>query len=357
MNFSGLTLDPTQQSVAMRLEHIAQCLCANQIPAKGLYLTGPVGRGKTMLVDHFYQSLTTPRKVRLHFHHFMKAVHNRLAELSGRSDPLYHIALGWAEEYQVLCLDEFMVEDIADAMLLGTLWRHLFELDVILVTTSNTAPQQLYWNGLQRARFLPAIELIEQHCEIFHLDHGIDYRRAVDQSSGLPFFTTKHGHAALCAQLLPNAPATAPLQVLGRPISVLGHSDRIAVFDFWQLCSGPRSQRDYMELATQFEVIALVGVPCFSYIATNPLVHGVDEHYYRDAADLQLSKLDNEARRFMALVDECYDRNCLVIVDTADAEHAAAAQHPDQLYHGVHLRTPFERCASRLIEMQAWSVD
>lgn len=358
MNFAEITLDPEQQLAAERLTHIASCLESNQQPAQGLYVSGPVGRGKSMLMDRFYQNLRIERKSRMHYHHFMKAVHTQLAEHSGKADPLYYIALNWADAYQVLCLDEFMVEDIADAMLLGTLWRHLFELDVILVTTSNTLPAQLYKNGLQRDRFLPAIELLTRHCEIIELDHGIDYRRQGATTQNYPYFTCQQGaetvHAKLFGDHQGRAMNSSLLDVLGRPIRLLAYSANTAVFDFWDLCSGPRSQRDYMELAAHYMVIVVVGVPRFSYVPATAILHGVEENYQRQAQTLHMSKLDDEARRFMALVDECYDRGCLVVVDTAGSEDAPAATYPDELYQGVHLRTPFERCASRLIEMQSW---
>lgn len=358
MNFAEIVLDPHQQLVADRLTHIATCLESNQLPAQGLYVSGPVGRGKSMLMDQFYQNLRIERKSRMHYHHFMKAVHAELAEHSGKTNPLYHIALNWADAYQVLCLDEFMVEDIADAMLLGTLWRYLFELDVVLVTTSNTLPAHLYRNGLQRDRFLPAIDLLTRHCEIIELDHGVDYRRQVMTTQQYPYFTRQLGAEAVCAQLFharhDRAIHGSTLEVLGRPIQLLANSENTAVFDFWDLCSGPRSQRDYMELAGRYQVIAVIGVPRFSYVPATAILHGVEENYQRQAQTLHMSKLDDEARRFMALIDECYDRGCLVVVDTADSEDAPAATYPDELYQGVHLRTPFERCSSRLIEMQSW---
>lgn len=358
MNVTEIILDPQQQFVAERLAHIATCLESNKLPAQGLYVAGPVGRGKSMLVDSFYQNLRIERKSRMHYHHFMKAVHAQLAEHSGKANPLHHVALNWADAYQVLCLDEFMVEDIADAMLLGTLWRHLFELDVVLVTTSNTLPDNLYKNGLQRDRFLPAIELLTRHCEIIELDHGIDYRRQASAEQRYPYFTCQQGVEAVCTQLFgahqTKVRTGTTLEVLGRPIRMLANSDKIAVFNFWDLCSGPRSQRDYMELAACYQVIAVLEVPRFSYIPATAILHGVEENYQREAQTLHMSKLDDEARRFMALVDECYDKGCLIVVDTADSEDAPAATYPDELYQGVHLRTPFERCASRLFEMQSW---
>ena len=358
MNFADINLDPQQRMVAKRLAHIARCFESQQLPAQGLYLCGPVGRGKSMLVDNFYDNLCIARKSRMHYHHFMKAVHAQLAQHGGKINPLYHVALNWAEAYQVLCLDEYMVEDIADAMLLGTLWRHLFELDVVLVTTSNTLPRNLYKNGLQRERFLPAIELLTRHCEIIELDNGIDYRRQTCVEQKYPYFTRQRGPKAVFAQLFgdeqPGVAGGTTLEVLGRPIKTLASTDKAVVFDFWDLCSGPRSQRDYMELAARYQVIAVTAVPRFSYIPATAILHGVEENYQRQTQILHMSKLDDEARRFMALVDECYDNKCLIVVDTAAVKTTPAATYPDELYQGVHLRTPFERCASRLIEMQSW---
>lgn len=357
------SLDASQQYAVTRLQHIQMRLERDQVVERGLYLYGPVGRGKSMLVNSFFQSLKITDKQRLHYHHFMREVHHCLARHAGKSDPLYHVAVDWANQYRVLCLDEFMVEDIADAMLLGTLFSHLFALDVVLVTTSNTPPRQLYHNGLQRQRFLPAIELLEKYCEVLELDGGVDYRltthAALQQLDSFPFFLQRQTTKACLQRLITlSAPLSGPgvLTVLGRPIHTLGSNQIAAAFNFESLCAGPRSHRDYIELAGDYKVILVDQLPCFSYLPEKDIVHGVEETYQRERQDLHVSKLDNEARRFMALVDECYDRGCLVMVNTCDTSYAEAANKPEQLYQAHQLRQPFARCASRLYEMQGWVV-
>ncbi|RUO29025.1 cell division protein ZapE [Aliidiomarina sedimenti] len=348
MNADSLTLDPAQEQVAQRLNHLRQRLEQQQECERGLYIEGPVGRGKSMLMNQFYQKLQCPAKIRLHYHHFMRRVHQALQQHAGKENPLRHVAIDWAANYRVLCLDEFMVEDIADAMLLGTLWTHLFALDVILVTTSNTAPDQLYRNGLQRDRFLPAIEQIKLHCEVVHLDGGSDYRLS-EQTENPPYYWLQQSEQAfrqhvenLAAEL--SAPHT--LEVLGRPLECRGSNEAVALFDFADLCDGPRSQRDYMELASRYRAIAVNQLPAFSYQAEKAIVHGVEESYQREHQETHFSKRDNEARRFIALVDECYDRQCLLLIN--------AEKMPAELYQAKQLAVPFARCSSRLYEMQRW---
>lgn len=353
-------LDSSQQDALNRLQHIRTCLEHDQAVEQGLYLYGPVGRGKSMLMDAFYQHLEITHKCRLHYHHFMREVHRDLERYTGVDNPLQRIALDWATRYRVICLDEFMVEDIADAMLLGTLFKHLFALEVLLVTTSNTHPQALYANGLQRDRFLPAIDLLSHHCEILALDGGVDYRRQQPLTAdNFPFFSQRRPLDSWCHQLVATCgPLNGPteLNILGRMIPLLASNHCIAAFDFNDLCAGPRSQRDYMELADTYKVIFVDKLPCFSYLPDKEIVHGVEETYQREKQNLHVSKLDNEARRFMALIDECYDRDCLVIVNTCDTAYAEAAARPEQLYQAHQLRQPFARCASRLYEMQQWAL-
>lgn len=347
MTSTSFTLDPAQRRVRDFLQHLLQCLHTNRPVARGAYIWGPVGRGKTMLMDRFYADLHCENKIRIHYHHFMAKVHSALQHYSGHADPLRSIAADWALQYQVLCIDEFMVEDIADAMLLGTLWQHLFDLDVLLVTTSNTPPHELYANGLQRQRFLPTIQLLQANCDILQLDGGCDYRRQNDHN--LPFYLQHQRREALTAvveQRTGSVHECGVISVMGRQLQPLWANERAIGFAFDELCSGPRSQRDYMELAARYAVIAVADVPEFSYIPDKELVHGVEESYQRDQQDLHVSKLDNEARRFIALIDECYDQHCLVI--------ASAAVAPHQLYQARQLATAFQRCASRLYEMQRW---
>ena len=358
MIYIDYELDSSQQVALSRLQHIRTCLEQNQAAEHGLYLYGPVGRGKSMLMDAFYQHLKITEKCRLHYHHFMREVHRDLERHAGIANPLQRIAVDWAKRYRIICLDEFMVEDIADAMLLGTLFKHLFALEVLLVTTSNTHPQALYANGLQRDRFLPAIDLLCQHCEVLALDGGVDYRRQRPLTAdNFPFFTQRRSldswYEQLTAAYGPLDGATE-LTILGRAIPLLASNQHVAAFNFDALCAGPRSQRDYMELADTYKVIFVDKLPCFSYLPDKDIVHGVEETYQREKQELHVSKLDNEARRFMALIDECYDRDCLVIVNTCDTAYAQAAARPEELYQAHQLRQPFARCASRLYEMQQW---
>lgn len=331
----------------------------------GAYIIGPVGRGKTMLMDLFFQHVVvhlsryqtsdkvdaSNGKIRLHFHHFMRRVHQELAACQGEANPLAGIAKRWASQYALLCFDEFVVEDIGDAMLLGTLWRELFSHGVMLVATSNAAPAQLYRNGLQRSRFLPAIALLEQHCELLSLDSGMDYRRVqhsdwhwygVDQAND---WLWQRG-AELDSTLTAPAAASTPMILLGRPLRYLWQSKELIAFDFMALCSGPRSQLDYIELAKQFRVIAIANVPVFLPHSDTAILHGVEENYQREHSSVFVSRLDNEARRFIALVDECYEQDCLLII---------TSQVPAfELYQASQLAFAFERTVSRLFEMQTW---
>ncbi|RVU41863.1 cell division protein ZapE [Rheinheimera riviphila] len=318
------------------------------LPPQGLYIYGPVGRGKTMLMDLFYQQLATTQKIRLHFHHFMARVHQELHQLSGQPEPLRRIAKTWAARYQILCFDEFFVTDIGDAMLLGTLWRELFALKVVLVATSNSAPADLYANGLQRSRFLPAITLLEQHCQLFALDHGVDYRRL--QQHPMRFYLQQSAPGQLAELATTHFGPLQPMskiRLLERDIPCLWRNEVIIGFDFMALCSGPRSQLDYMALASQFRAIAVTDVPQFTKVSDTAILHGVEENYQREPQDMFVSKLDNEARRFIALVDECYERQTLLLLS---AEVAIA-----ELYQASQLSFAFERTISRLHQMQSWT--
>jgi cell division protein ZapE len=320
---------------------------------KGLYIFGPVGRGKTMLMDLFFASVTNQAKIRLHFHHFMQRVHQELHALTGTSDPLLVIAKRWATQYQLLCFDEFFVNDIGDAMLLGTLWRHLFAEGVVLVTTSNAHPTELYRDGLQRSRFLPTIELLQHHCDIHNLDNHIDYRRLIPAEMQFlqvqpPEDWLQNTAALRYGSVFPAAKAidSEYIQVLNRPIRYLWRNQHIIAFDFMALCSGPRSQLDYMALASEYKAIALSQVPQFTAQSATAILHGVEENYQREHSNIYVSRLDNEARRFIALVDECYEKDCLLIIST----EAPLLE----LYQASQLSFAFERCISRLYEMQRW---
>ena len=348
-----LIADPAQQRLVSQLDHLQQQL-ENGEAGTGIYLYGPVGRGKTMLMDWFFDSTATSRKLRLHFHHFMAAVHQELRARQGEADPLVHVARSWAQKYQLLCFDEFFVSDIGDAMLLATLWRQLFAEGVVLVATSNCAPENLYQNGLQRARFLPFIDLLQQHCQILSLDAGIDYRRQQPTNWRYLGIQKNQDWLQQQAEQLYGAVEPCPLiQLHGRPIPALWRNDQVIAFDFMALCSGPRSQLDYMALCQpdqgrQYLAIALANIPQFLPHSDTAILHGVEESYQREHSNVFVSKLDNEARRLIALVDECYERGVLLL--------CTASTPPEHWYQASQLSFAFERTVSRLHEMQRWVV-
>jgi cell division protein ZapE len=295
-------------------------------PVRGLYLWGSVGRGKTWLMDLFFASLPFTDKRRRHFHRFMHDVHRRLAQLRRRRSPLERVAAEIAQDTRVLCFDELYVADIADAMILGGLFAGLFARGVTLVATSNVAPAQLYQGGLQRERFLPTIALIEQHLEVLQLAGPIDYRLRQLTGAGIYLPADAPGTSARLQALFTRlagqeAQRGGNIEIAGRPIAVLAASAAAVWFDFGSLCATARSTDDYIEIAREYPSVLLSGVPV------------LDELH------------DDEARRFIALVDELYDRNVNLII--------AAAAPPAQLYRGERLRALFTRTASRLTEMQS----
>jgi len=297
-------------------------------PVKGLYFWGGVGRGKTCLMDMFYHSLPEGLATRLHFHRFMQRIHNELnsGTYKGKKNPLPAIAKTLAKESKILCFDEFFVSDIADAMILGTLLEALFEQGVILIATSNIIPNDLYRNGLQRERFMPAIKLINQNCHIFNLDNGIDYRfRTLQQAELYHFPLDKAANDNLndyYQQLTTGQhPEKKDLEISGRNIEILGEAESILYISFKQLCQSARSQNDYIELARLFNTVLIAGLSVMT-----------DE--------------DNDAaRRFIAMIDEFYERNVTLII--------SAEQAMQQIYSGSLLSFEFDRCLSRLKEMQS----
>jgi len=277
-------------------------------------------------MDLFHESLPGSDKRRVHFHRFMLEVHARIRELGEREDPLAEVAAGYAASLRVLCLDEFFVSDIGDAMILGRLLQQLFERGVVLVTTSNTAPPNLYRDGLQRARFVPAIALLERHCVVLQLQSPHDYRlRSLTQA---PTWHQPLGAPAERALEACYARLTAdtvrdgePLQVNGRTIPTVDASEGVAWFEFAALCEGPRAAADYIEIARDFHTVLLANVPEFDRLR------------------------EDAALRFVHLIDELYDRNVNLV--------ASAAAAPAALYRGQRHAQAFERTASRLIEMQS----
>ncbi len=321
---SDLVARPATSGRLARLRR--RLLGASDPPPPGAYLWGGVGRGKTFAMDLFFDSLPFEDKLRAHFHRLMYRVHRRLRDTDQRRDPLDVVAEELAGQARVICFDEFFVSDIGDAMILGRLLRGLFERQVCLVATSNIPPQELYADGLQRQKFLPAIELIETHTEVVEVDGETDYRLRVLKQADIY-------HSPLTAQAEQNleryfgeiAPDTGTrdqqLEVLGRDIATRRRADGVVWFTFDALCGGPRSQNDYIEIARSFQTVLLSEVP--------PLDH----------------LKENEARRFIALVDEFYDRRVKLII--------SAACPIDELYSGQRLVREFERTISRLREMQS----
>ena len=292
----------------------------------GLYIWGGVGRGKTFLMDLFFETLQIQQKKRIHFHRMMHEIHSRLQALDGAEDPLDQVAAGIAADTQVLCFDEFFVSDIGDAMILGRLLDCLFRRSVTLVATSNTEPDELYRDGLQRQRFLPAIEQLKRHTQVVHMDGKVDYRLRLLQQAGT-YLSPHDATAEMKLQHFFDESASSQitagsmLDINGRDIRTRLCAKGIAWFDFVDICDGPRSQNDYIELARWYPTVIVSGIPQFD------------------------GRLENQARRFIALVDEFYDRRVKLIVSTAVSV--------DILYSGQRLGFEFDRTISRLIEMQS----
>lgn len=312
---------PTRNGFFQRLFNNKQTL----EPVPGLYMWGGVGRGKTYLMDLFYETLPFTEKKRIHFHRFMQSVQDELKLVRNLQNPLDIIAEKTAGNIRILCLDEFQVHDIADAMILAGLLDSLFKRGVTLVTTSNTEPDLLYLNGLQRDRFLPAIELIKTYTAVFNVDGGNDYRlRALNQAQTWLSPPDEQSNAKLREyfnQLSTSSTSRKDLNIFNRAIPVVCRSEGVAWFDFEALCDGPRGQADYIELSRIFHTVLLSGIPVMD------------------------RENDDQARRFIELIDEFYDRHVNLI--------ASAYAAPGSLYRGKRLNAMFERTSSRLLEMQS----
>jgi cell division protein ZapE len=364
-----LNHDVAQLQAALALDKLSQklMLSHSQLPflnslkkiftkpeaIQGIYFHGRVGRGKTMLMDLFYQQLNLTRKRRMHFHHFMEDVHQKLHDFSGKDNPLVLIANSWATEVDLLCFDEFFVTDIGDAMLLSGLLSAMLSSGVTLVATSNCPPKELYKNGLQRSRFLPTIALIHQYCEIISIDGPQDHRlltNGLSEVNHRDFCIRTENDSQFLAQhfialATGNIQYSKSIDVHGRAIKYLACSDSVIWFDFMMLCSNPRSQRDYIKLADHYRVVLISNVPQFSGELIPAVFSGVEDSYQRSGVVMgQLRGLDDEARRFIALVDEFYDRGIRLIIE--------AQVDIGELYQGTQLAFEFARCRSRLFEMQ-----
>jgi len=294
-------------------------------PVKGLYYWGGVGRGKTYIIDAFYDCLPFAEKTRIHFHRFMHMIHMELKQLKNTEDPLKIIAEKIAANARVLCFDEFHVTDITDAMLLGGLMNALFDNGVTLVATSNEAPDQLYADGLQRERFLPAIDLIKQHTEVVKVDSGVDYRlRFLDKAE---IYHCPLDDKAIM-MLRNNFEHIAPdegvnkvvLEIEGRPINTVYCADGVVWFEFREICDGPRGPADYIEISRLYQTVLIANIPVMT------------------------ESSNDQAKRFITMIDQFYDHNVKLIL-TAEAL-------PEGLYHGKKLSKSFQRAISRLQEMQ-----
>jgi cell division protein ZapE len=292
---------------------------------RGVYMYGGVGRGKSFLMDCFYSAVPLKRKTRLHFHEFMREVHRELAGMQGTANPLNLLAKRIAEKYRLICFDEFHVSDITDAMILHRLLKALFEHGVGLVTTSNFKPDDLYLHGLNRDRFLPAIALLKEQLHVINVDHGTDYRGQT--LAQLALYHTPLGEASEDAmrnafeRLAETQDEDPVLQIEARKIYARRKAGGLVWFDFKTLCGGPRSQNDYLELATQFHTVLLSDVPQMA------------------------PRMASEARRFTWLVDVLYDRRVKLIM--------SAAVPANQLYTEGLMANEFARTVSRLHEMQS----
>ena len=332
VDVSRLSFDDKQFDLLKRLDQIAKGISSNSKSwfsnqtTKGLYIRGDVGRGKTQIMDIFFEHLDIKNKKRLHFHRFMKGLHEDLERLSGQEDPLKVAAREISKSIDVLCFDEFYVEDIGDAMLLGRFITKLFENEVTLIVTSNTHPDNLYENGLHRDRFFPAIESIKENCEIYELNSLQDYRlRTLEQLEIFILSKDDPNNEKLSknfSDLTANDyKENGTIEVLGRQIKTIKKAKGSVWFDFKELCDGPRSTKDYIEICAEFHTVFISEIPIFTI----------------NHEDL--------ARRFIALVDECYERKVnLILSIEIDLE---------DLYMGKKLTGPYKRTLSRLVEMRS----
>ncbi len=340
----ALKPDPIQEKAALSLERLYQNVLSgkpkkrwfskNDKPIKGVYFYGGVGRGKSMLMDLFYECLPEEMpKTRVHFHAFMIDVHDYIHTRrendgirEGVDATLPLLAARIADKSHVLCFDEFHVTDVADAMILGRLFRELFDRGVVVVSTSNWEPDRLYEGGLQRDRFLPFIALLKEHQEVFYLDSPHDYRTQFLTQEGTYFTplgaeTTRHANTVFNALSDNACPQEEELEVKGRTIPVLAAAKGVARFSFAELCERPHGAEDYLEITRNYHTVFLENIPKLGYDRRN------------------------EAKRLMTLIDTLYEAHTKLVV-TADAP-------PDQLYRGHDHEFEFERTISRLLEMQS----
>lgn len=348
----GFAADAAQQQAAQLLDDCWRTLHAGEAAPRGLYLWGPVGRGKTWLLDSFHRSLGVPAR-RQHFHRFMQWVHRRLFQLTGTPDPLQALARELAAEVRVLCFDELFVSDIGDAMLLGPLLQALVASGVTLVATSNQPPAQLYADGFNRERFLPAIAALERHMQVVAIDGGRDHRLHPGAAHQRYWIGDPARNSALRGLFdrlsIGQQTSTGTLELGARSIATVQHSQRVLWCTYAGLCQQPLSAFDFIALCDRFAAILLGEVP---RLGGRPqaakIARGTEDGIERVVAgDRQLPALavhDDSVRRFIALVDECYDRRVPLYLE--------AAVPLEELYTEGYLEFPFRRTLSRLREMQ-----
>lgn len=296
------------------------------VPPKGLYMWGGVGRGKTWMMDMFFESVPLQRKMRMHFHHFMQRVHKELNKLQGSSDPLEKVADIIHDEAVLICFDEFFVSNVSDAMILGDLFTMLFKRGITLVATSNIEPSGLYKDGLHRDRFMPAVTELEKHTTVMNIDSGIDYRlRLLQQAELYKSPLTKENSHWLANRFVSLANnqkiSKEPITINGREIKINARTKTVLYCDFRQLCMEPRSANDFIEISNNFSTVLVDNVPELTDVLRDP------------------------TRRFIYLVDEFYDRRVKLLV--------RAEQSILDLYQGEKLAFEIERTRSRLLEMQS----
>lgn len=348
----GFIDDPAQRYAVEALEQCYQALEKGRANTQGVYLYGRVGRGKTWLMDQFYRSLTVPAR-RQHFHHFMKDIHQRLFRLVGSADPLSKLADELSREIKVLCFDELFVSDIADAMILGGLFQALFARGLVIVATSNQPPADLYSDGYNREQLLPAIAAIEKHMRVVDVDGEQDHRLH-DGPSIQRYWVKQPEQASVVPELFARLSEGQAVQqgafaVAGRTLLTQAYTEQVLWCEFAQLCEQPFAAQDFMLLCDQFKALVVSAVPAMGGEQEDgKIARGTEDAVLRvDAGDRQLPMLapgDDSVRRFIALIDECYDRRIPVYIEAEVAMEA--------LYSQGYLAFAFRRTYSRLKEMQ-----
>lgn len=315
----------SENSISKKLTGIFRLKKKQNTATKGLYIWGSVGRGKTYLMDIFYDCLPKERKLRLHFHRFMQEIHHQLRNINNEEDPLLTVAESFKQRTDIICLDELFVSDIGDAMILAGLLDALFAHDIILVTTSNCHPDDLYKGGLQRQKFLPAIELIKQQTNVVELGGSTDHRlEFLEHADIFHYPLDEHAHQVMANNFKHVSPEPGieneSLSIEGRRIQTIRCADGTVWLFFNELCGGPRSAADYIEIGRCFNTVLISDIPV-------------------------LTNNDDLARRFITAIDEFYDRSVKVIISAEASAH--------DLYKGKRLSFEFQRTVSRLLEMRS----